>query len=203
MLPSPDPTRNPNPCVALQEPVGVIGALETSMRDPLFYRWHSHMDDIFNEHKRRLPPYTTAQLDLPGVRVTGLELQTRGARRPNDLYTFWQQSDVDVSRGFDFMPSGPVFVRYTHLQHRPFTIRVHLQVTHGYILTRINALGTFKYHVITKQKGPGEGGGGLRACSRIRCTATTVSPVSGSMISKSRMDKNGVQFCWSKFLRNG
>lgn len=36
------------------------------------------------------------------------------------MRTFWQQSDIDMSRGLDFQPRGAVFVRFTHLQHQPF-----------------------------------------------------------------------------------
>lgn len=49
---------------------------------------------------------------------------TTNARRPNELFTFWQQNDMDLSRGLDFTPRGAVFARFTHLQHRPFTYRI-------------------------------------------------------------------------------
>lgn len=42
----------------------------------------------------------------------------------NVLQTFWQQSDVDLSRGMDFQPRGSVFVRFTHLNHRPFSYKI-------------------------------------------------------------------------------
>lgn len=35
-----------------------MGDTKTAMRDPIFYRWHSFLDDIFEEHKRKLHPYT-------------------------------------------------------------------------------------------------------------------------------------------------
>lgn len=43
---------------------------------------------------------------------------------PNELNTFWMQSDVNLSRGMDFAPRGPVFARFTHLNHRPFSYKI-------------------------------------------------------------------------------
>ena len=39
-----------------------MGDVATAMRDPVFYSWHAFINDIFNEHKNRLPPYTVAQV---------------------------------------------------------------------------------------------------------------------------------------------
>jgi tyrosinase len=40
-----------------QEQYGVMGDSATAMRDPVFYRWHAYIDDIFNLYKIKLPPY--------------------------------------------------------------------------------------------------------------------------------------------------
>lgn len=37
------------------ESFGVMGDSTTAMRDPIFYRWHAFIDDLFQEHKQRLP----------------------------------------------------------------------------------------------------------------------------------------------------
>ncbi|XP_043659474.1 phenoloxidase 2 [Drosophila teissieri] len=105
------------------ESFGVMGDVSTAMRDPVFYKWHSYIDRIFQEHKSRLPAYTETQLNYSGVSITGIQVDTNGGR-PNNLTTFWQQSDVDMSRGFDFLPRGNVFARFTHLQHLPFTYTI-------------------------------------------------------------------------------
>lgn len=47
-----------------QENVGVIGDPATAMRDPIFYRWHSFIDEIFQEHKKTLPRYTENQVNI-------------------------------------------------------------------------------------------------------------------------------------------
>jgi tyrosinase len=105
------------------ESFGVMGDSATAMRDPIFYRWHSYIDDIFQEYKATLPRYTENQLNFPGVTVSKVEIQVQGGSA-NTLNTFWQQSDVDMSRGMDFQPRGSVFVRFTHLQHQPFTYKI-------------------------------------------------------------------------------
>lgn len=103
------------------EAFATIGDSTTAMRDPVFYQVHAYVDDLFELHKVRLPPYTPQQLTFPGVAVTGLSVaQAQG--RANILNTFWQQSDVNLTRGLDFVPRGDVFARFTHLQHVPFTI---------------------------------------------------------------------------------
>lgn len=105
------------------ESFGVIGDSATAMRDPVFYRWHAYIDDIFQEHKTRLPPYTLPQLNYDGVSVTGVQVSADGGQA-NVLSTFWQQSDLNLSRGMDFVPRGNVFARFTHLQHTPFTYTI-------------------------------------------------------------------------------
>lgn len=63
------------------------------------------------------------QLTFENVRVQSVEVTATGIPR-NELATFWQQSDVELSRGLDFVPRGSVFARFTHLQHTPFTYKI-------------------------------------------------------------------------------
>ena len=107
------------------ENFGVIGDSTTAMRDPVFYRVHAQIDDMFQAHKVRLNPYTAQQLTFPGISIVSLQAQqTQG--RANALNTFWQQSDVNLTRGLDFVPRGDVFARFTHLQHVPFTTSMNI-----------------------------------------------------------------------------
>ncbi|XP_058457157.1 phenoloxidase 2-like [Malaya genurostris] len=108
------------------ESFGVMGDVATAMRDPVFYRWHSFIDDMFQEHKIKLTPYTKRQLEFEGISITGITVQSEGAPA-NTLHTFWQQSDVDLSRGMDFVPRGNVFARFTHLQHAPFIYNMQIE----------------------------------------------------------------------------
>ncbi|GLV34926.1 Prophenoloxidase 2 [Carabus blaptoides fortunei] len=105
------------------ESFSTIGDSATAMRDPIFYRWHAFIDDIFQELKATLPGYTGPQLNYQGINVTGVEIDVTGGKK-NELQTFWQQSDVDLSRGMDFTPRGSVFARFTHLQHAPFSYKI-------------------------------------------------------------------------------
>lgn len=63
------------------------------------------------------------QLNFDGVRVTHIEVVTEKIAK-NTLLTFWQQNDINLSKGMDFQPRGTVFARLTHLQHAPFTYRI-------------------------------------------------------------------------------
>lgn len=106
-----------------------MGDPATAMRDPVFYRWHAMIDEIFQEHKATLPRYTALQLDFTGVRVTNVKVNVTGSARAakKKLSTFWQKNDVDLSRGLDFTPRGSVFSRFKHLQHAPFSYRITIE----------------------------------------------------------------------------
>jgi tyrosinase len=92
--------------------------------DPVFYRWHAYIDDIFQQHKQKLTPYTVAELAYDGVTVAGVQvLPTSGA--VNTFQTAWQQSDVNLARGMDFVTAtGNILARFTHLNHTPFTYNI-------------------------------------------------------------------------------
>lgn len=47
-----------------QESFGVMGDAAVDMRDPVFYRWHAYIDDMFQEYKATLPRYTVAQVTI-------------------------------------------------------------------------------------------------------------------------------------------
>lgn len=57
--------------------------------------------------------------------MTGVAVQPDQGQT-NVLNTFWQQSDVDLSRGMDFTPRGNVFARFTHLQHGAFSYNINI-----------------------------------------------------------------------------
>lgn len=88
-----------------------MGDVTTAMRDPAFYRWHAFIDDVFQEHKEALPPYTAAQLTFTEVTVVGFNVSPNSGGAMNTFQTFWQQSDVNLARGLDFVPRGNVFAR--------------------------------------------------------------------------------------------
>ncbi|XP_017796958.1 PREDICTED: phenoloxidase 2-like, partial [Habropoda laboriosa] len=126
------------------ESFSIMGDTATDMRDPIFYRWHAFIDDIFQEHKNTLPQYTVQQLDFSGVEIRDVRLTTNQQR--NILNTFWTKSDVDLSRGLDFTPRGAVLARFTHLNYAEFTYTI--------IVNNRNATrkrGTVRIYIAPKQ----------------------------------------------------
>lgn len=91
------------------EEAGVMSRVETAMRDPIFYRWHCFVDNIFKKFKDTLRPYGTQQLVFNGVKVEGVDVKmTRGSVEPNKLLTFWQTTNVNLANGLDFGGSQAV-----------------------------------------------------------------------------------------------
>jgi len=41
-----------------RETMGVMSSTATAMRDPVFYRVHGLVDEVYNKYKETLPPYT-------------------------------------------------------------------------------------------------------------------------------------------------
>lgn len=62
-------------------------------------------------------------MDFPNVVITDISVQTPNLPA-NLLSTFWSKSDVDLSRGLDFTPRGPVLARFTHLNHADYKYKI-------------------------------------------------------------------------------
>lgn len=92
------------------ESFALMGDTTTAMRDPIFYRWHAFIDELFQLHKEKLPPYTTQQIGFPNIRVTDVTVQPKDGPA-GTLQTHWQKSDVDLSNGMDFVPRGNVYAQ--------------------------------------------------------------------------------------------
>ncbi|XP_049297016.1 phenoloxidase 8-like [Anopheles funestus] len=104
---------------------GVMGDFTTAMRDPTFYRFHRHVDDVFDMHKQKLSPYNEQELSFPGVTIVDATVQiTSGKAARNRLLTFWQRTQVDLGTGLDFGPQGNVVATFTHIQHAPFAYQI-------------------------------------------------------------------------------
>ncbi|XP_071448025.1 phenoloxidase 2-like, partial [Hetaerina americana] len=111
------------------EDVSVMGVPSTAARDPVFYRWHTFIDYIFEMHKNTLPPYTAAELDYQGIRIKKVALTTGVSDQM--LYTFWEMADMDLSNGLDFVPGGSVFAQFTRIQHNPFKYTIEVENSTG------------------------------------------------------------------------
>lgn len=109
----------------------VPGESATAIRDPAFYRWHAFIDQFFQIHKEKLRPYTEREIGYPSIVVSSIEAKCDGDIPPNVFKTFWQQSDIDLSRGIDFVPRGNVYARFTHLQHMPFSYTIKINNEKG------------------------------------------------------------------------
>lgn len=109
------------------EGFGVISDPATALRDPAFYRWYALIVDMCNHHKRSLPHYTKEELGYPGINITHVEtfiLTKQGAPVKNELLTFWEKNDINISKGLDFSPTEPIFARITHLQHQKYSYKI-------------------------------------------------------------------------------
>lgn len=126
------------------ESFGVIGDNATAMRDPIFYRLHAFVDDIFQEHKQILKPYTETELVFQGITIQRVTVQPDSGNA-DIFYTSWQQSDIDLSRGIDFAPRGNVIARFTHLQHKSFSYEVQI-----YNNTGAEKMGTVRIFLAPK-----------------------------------------------------
>ncbi|XP_055859251.1 phenoloxidase 2-like [Episyrphus balteatus] len=115
------------------EDIGVMGDVTTAMRDPIFYRWHSFLNQIFNKFKALLPAYDSNELGFNGVIVDTayVQIQSEGTT-PNILATFWQNSTIDIGAGLDFGPNGAIYAKYSHLQHVPFAYNIAVTNTGAY-----------------------------------------------------------------------
>lgn len=86
--------------------MGVMGAVETAIRDPVFFRWHKFVDTLFLRYKLTQPSYTTRQLtgafEIVDVEVMEDNWKDNYTPMPNRLHTFFSSSTFDASRGIDF-----------------------------------------------------------------------------------------------------
>ena len=106
-----------------------IGKHETAFRDPVFFRWHKFIDDVFMEYKRSLGPYSDQDLSFPGVSVSFLELQTDGVPVANTAFTFTDHTASVRLGGLDFpgRPGTGVRVLYSRLAHMAFTVSLEVR----------------------------------------------------------------------------
>ncbi|XP_071956098.1 hemocyanin AA6 chain-like [Antedon mediterranea] len=114
---------------------GAMFDTRTSNRDPVFYRWHKFIDDVFVTHKATLPPYTRSEIAWDEVRLSDIKIKTtRGTPSDNTLYTYMEEEVIDISKDiyFEFDQSGnPIKVRNHHLNHEAFKYEITVRQTSG------------------------------------------------------------------------
>ncbi|KFM73502.1 Hemocyanin D chain, partial [Stegodyphus mimosarum] len=102
-----------------KENPGVMDDTSTALRDPIFYRYHRWMDNIFQEYKARLPYYTFKELSFPGVRLVNV---TVNAKVPNLIHTYSKDAYLELSHGINL--KNRIQVKYEHLDHEPFSYSI-------------------------------------------------------------------------------
>ncbi|CAG7680443.1 unnamed protein product [Allacma fusca] len=106
--------------------MGVMGTTTSAMRDPVFYRLHKFMDEIFSYYKdNKLPPYAANQLQWSSVSVDSVSIES-GNEKPNTLVTHWTETDVEVSRGLSCNSKSTLvaIVPLKHLNHQAFQYKI-------------------------------------------------------------------------------
>ena len=61
--------------VSLLKHIGVMDDTGTAVRDPIFFRWHKFIDDLFVRHKNKLTPYSADDLSFNPVCLEEISVQ--------------------------------------------------------------------------------------------------------------------------------
>nr|CAD12808.1 hemocyanin [Epiperipatus sp. TB-2001] len=126
---------------------GVMGFVQTALRDPLFYRWHKHIDNLLQNHKRTLQPYTDKELIADKIEIKEASITSSQTKDPkNKLYTFFDTKQLNLTKGLDFGNlEQSILVTITHLQHEEFTYNIKVNNNTGKDFT-----GTFRIFMAPK-----------------------------------------------------
>nr|CCA94918.1 hemocyanin subunit d [Euphrynichus bacillifer] len=109
-----------------KENPGVMDDTSTALRDPIFYRLHRFMDNIFQEYKHSLKPYDRHDLEFPGIRIQNVTVK---ARVENIVNTFMKEDELELSHGINL--KGSVRVKYEHIDHEPYKYHIEVDNTTG------------------------------------------------------------------------
>ncbi|KRT78719.1 hypothetical protein AMK59_6997 [Oryctes borbonicus] len=111
---------NARPALVDREVVVVPSALEhfeTSLRDPVFYRFYKRMLMHFQKYLSNVPPYSTKELLMPGVKIEDVQIV-------EPLMTYFEYDKIDISNAIYNKPVNtehiPVYVRQMRLNSKPF-----------------------------------------------------------------------------------
>lgn len=122
---------------ASQQDDGVIGFTDTAIRDPAFWRWHRHVDDIHFSYQDQLAPHDFA--DAPAVSLAGLsalfepadwdalDAEARGQAAETSLANpgplEWRTT---MRKGVFRLMNDQGSFSYSYLTHAPFLVTVAL-----------------------------------------------------------------------------
>jgi len=118
---------------AVGDRAGVMGFVETAMRDPAFYRWHKYTDEFFDFYKIRLGSYTT-ELEFPGVVINDVSIYS-GARK-NTIRTFVEYVTLQLDENLLRSMNGTrlQYERVNHDNNIEYRLSIDSTVTEGGIV---------------------------------------------------------------------
>ncbi|KAF2896224.1 hypothetical protein ILUMI_09950 [Ignelater luminosus] len=97
---------------------------ETSLRDPVFYQFYKRIVIYFQKYKNYLPHYNKTDLEYPGVKVEGVQVDR--------LVTYFENVDADVSNAYyvneeEYQNDNyHIRVRQQRLNRKPFTYKINV-----------------------------------------------------------------------------
>ncbi|KAJ8019067.1 Hemocyanin AA6 chain [Holothuria leucospilota] len=113
---------------------GVMGATETAVRDPIFFRWHKFIDNLFVLHKLNLKSYTHEDLNLDGVTIHSVRVNVTNSENCEEsvLTTRMEDFTVDISHDMfldpdpdpQASPNTPVNVKVKKINHDHFEYKI-------------------------------------------------------------------------------
>lgn len=105
-----------------------LGDTRTAPRSPVFYRFHTYVDDIFKIYLNKVPEYTKQDLDFPGMIVKSAKtVGEKGAI--NLLETFNQKVLKDEVYDKDALTVE--YNQTTHIQHEDFHYEITVKSEHS------------------------------------------------------------------------
>lgn len=105
---------------------GVMGDTATAVRDPIFFRWHKFIDNLFVLHKLNLEPYTEKDLALDDLNIKSVYVKVKKSEEQNVLTTRMEDFVVDISHDMfldpdpQASPNTPVNVKVKQINHDHF-----------------------------------------------------------------------------------
>nr|Q95P08.1 RecName: Full=Hemocyanin subunit A; Flags: Precursor [Scutigera coleoptrata]CAC69246.1 hemocyanin subunit A [Scutigera coleoptrata] len=110
---------------------GVMHDVATSARDPLFYRWHKFIDNIFLEYKDNLDPYTQYELTWPDVVLNDVTVKPHKGDYDDEVHTYWEVDNYELGKGFDYTRKTTATVKVRHLQHEDYHYEIDIDNNAG------------------------------------------------------------------------
>lgn len=117
-----------DPTEIFGDDTGVMFNPATASRDPVFYRWHQVVDNIFfHEYKTSLGPYAEDELNFSGVRILESKVTTNGKK--NQLFTLFDKFSSQL-HGSVIAGDTSFTARWNQLNHQPFQYEIVVDSQH-------------------------------------------------------------------------